>query len=115
MQTLPLALQKYIATREKRLSDEPGPDVLMPVFKKLLSHGRIEVGGISTCGKYVDPSWRQFTAWNEIVTKAQKLGFKITVTRVQHKNKSPTTCGGWWESNIYEIEKTPQIHPQNAD
>ncbi len=104
MTAIPVALEKFIATRDKRQKDPVSDSPLRERFEELLSRKRIEVGGRSSCGGSVDPTWRLFTAWNEIVKKANSIGLAITITPVKHGNKSPTMAGGFWHSNIYELD-----------
>lgn len=99
-------LQKYIATRDKRVAQVDcvnHPARLSELFAELLSKKQIRVGGRSTCGAKVDPTWIAFTAWNEVITKANRLGYRIQVNSINQKNKSPTTCGGWWHENEYVL------------
>lgn len=101
---IPSSLERYIATRDKKLSEFwVSKTPLLELFKELLERGTVEVGGRSTCGTYTDPTWKLFTSWNEVIRKACKLGYEIEVEPVRHKNKSPTTCGGYWYSNIYRL------------
>ncbi|MDW3683056.1 hypothetical protein RA280_15125 [Cupriavidus sp. CV2] len=103
MSAIPSALEKYIATRDKRQKDVLSDTPLRDMFEELLLRKRIEVGGRSSCGGPVDPTWRLFTSWNEVIKKANSVGLAIQITPVKHGNKSPTMAGGFWYSNIYEI------------
>lgn len=103
MQNIPPALEKYIATRDK--NNMIGITTLKQTFEELLKWKTIEVGGRSTCGAgKADPTWKFFTSWNEIVKKANSLGFNISVERLKHENKYATSHGGFWNSNIYKIQ-----------
>ena len=97
------ALEKYIATRDRKMKDPVSNSPLREQFIELLARGKVEVGGRSSCGPRVDPTWTFFTAWNEIIRKANALGYGITVTPVKHANKSPTMAGGFWHSNVYSL------------
>ena len=96
-------LAKYIATRDKRMKHPISATPLLDQFEELQKRGQVEVGGRASCGPAKNPTWAFFTAWNEIVRKAQSLGFYIDVTPVKHANKSPTMAGGFWNSNIYKL------------
>jgi hypothetical protein len=96
-------LEKYIATRDKRMKSPITTTPLREQFEELAKRGEVEVGGRTSCGGPVDPTWLFFTAWNEIVRKAAALGYRIEVTPVRHANKSPTMAGGYWNSNIYRL------------
>jgi len=98
------ALEKYIATRDRKMKDPISNTPLRERFNELLARGKVEVGGRSSCGPRVDPTWTLFTAWNEVIKKANALGYRISVTPVKHGNKSPTMAGGFWYSNIYEFK-----------
>ena len=97
-------LEKYIATRDKRMKNPVTKTPLREQFDELLSRRSVEVGGRASCGGAVDPTWLFFTAWNEIVRKAQTLGYEISTESVKHANKSPTMAGGFWNSNIYTLK-----------
>lgn len=98
-------LEKYIATRDKNLNSwETSP--LKNKFEQLLSEGFIEVGGRSTCGSSLDPTWKSFIFWNEIIKKANSLGYEITVDPVKHGNGWATKNGGFWHSNTYKLIKS---------
>lgn len=98
-------LEKYIATRDKKMKSSVSSTPLLDQFKELEKWQRVEVGGRASCGSGVDPTWKFFTAWNEIVVKAKMLGYEIAVTPVKHDNRSPTRAGGFWNSNIYILTK----------
>lgn len=102
MKTIPLQLEKYIATRDKK--QDGSVFTLIDTFKELVDKGVVEVGGRSTCGAgKVDPTWKFFTSWNEVVKKANSMGFDILIERVKHENRWATINGGFWHSNIYRI------------
>jgi hypothetical protein len=96
-------LEKYIATRDKKMKMPTSSTPLLDQFKELEQRRRVEVGGRASCGSGVDPTWKFFTAWNEIVRKAQSLGYEISFEGVKHANGSPTRSGGFWNSNIYVL------------
>ncbi len=104
---MPAALEKYIATRDRRMKDPVSNSPLLEKFMELLMRRKVEVGGRASCGSRVDRTWLFYTAWNEIVKKANADGFTISVTPVKHANKSPTMAGGFWQSNVYELIKVP--------
>lgn len=96
-------LESYIATRDRRMKNPISQTPLLDQFRELMERGKVEVGGRTSCGSSCDPTWAFFTAWNEIVKKAQSLGHAIDVVPVKHPNKSPTMAGGFWNSNIYTL------------
>lgn len=96
-------LEKYIATRDRRMKSPFTTTPIQEQFDELVKRGTVEVGGRASCGSSVDPTWAFFCAWNEIVRKAVSLGYLIDVTPVKHANKSPTMAGGFWNSNIYTL------------
>lgn len=99
-------LEKYIATRDRRMKDPISKTPIAELFGQLLKYGKVEVGGRASCGNTVDPTWLLFTAWNEVVRKAKSLGYEISEERVKHANGSPTRSGGFWNSNIYTLAKS---------
>lgn len=99
-------LEKYIATRDKRMKNPLSATPLREQFQELQLRGEVEVGGRASCGSGVDPTWLFFTAWNEIVSKAKSLGYDIDSTAVKHANGSPTRSGGFWNSNIYTLRQS---------
>lgn len=107
MAAIPDVLAKFIATRDRKQKHPVTATPLRETFEELLHRGRVEVGGRSSCGGATDPTWKMFTAWNEIVKKASALGFHINTHAVKHGNKSPTMAQGYWYSNIYELVKKP--------
>ena len=98
-------LLKFIATRDQRIAKtQPwSPTPLQDAFTALVSRGYVKVGGRASCGGTVDPTWTEFTLWNEVVRKAQSLGYEIEVTPVKHGNGWATKCGGFWDENEYRI------------
>ncbi|MBB3004411.1 hypothetical protein FHX57_006793 [Paraburkholderia tropica] len=106
--TIVPALEKFIATRDKRNTKYDclrSGDRLAGTFKELIEKGSVTMGGRTTCGSYLDPTWATFCMWNEIIAKAQRLGYRIEVTSVKHGNKSPTTSGGFWNENVYTMQE----------
>jgi hypothetical protein len=102
-------LEKYIATRDKKIMASSSIEFTPPLndyFQELLTKGSVIVGGRASCGSGADPTWKKFTAWNEVVRKAQKLGYSITVKNRLQKNGSPTRSGGFWNENEYVLEAT---------
>jgi hypothetical protein len=104
-----IKLQKYIMTRDRKLKSSGyyRDDQLQCTFNDLIKHKSILVGGRSSCGNSKNISWMIFTMWNEIVKKANSLGYPIKVKSIPQKNKSPTTCGGFWHENEYTLEGIP--------
>jgi len=98
-------LEKYIATRDRRMKNPITKEPLRQQFDELEQRGTVEVGGRASCGSGVDPTWSFFCAWNEIVRKAVALGYQIEIAPVKHANKSPTMARGFWNSNIYTLVK----------
>ena len=96
-------LEKYIATRDKRMNNPVTATPLLEKFNDLVKRGEVEVGGRASCGGATDPTWLFFTAWNEIVRKASDSNYSIEITPIKHANKSPTMAGGFWQSNIYKL------------
>lgn len=104
---IPPSLLKYIATRDARVTKvapwRKAP--LLELFHRLLTHGAVTHGGRSTCGTSVDHTWTEFTAFGEIIRKAQKMGYAITVTRIKQSGSWATKAGGWWHENEYTLDK----------
>lgn len=102
-------LAKYIGTRDKRCHKASGwhPCAMTENFQSLLAHGELTVGGRATCGTKVDPSWVGFTAWKEIVRKAQSLGYVIEVEPIKHGNGWATKAGGFWDECKYTLKERP--------
>lgn len=99
---IPIALEKYIATRDRKQKSLVSQTPLKDTFNELL-YRSVEVGGRASCGCRPDQTWRFYTSWNEVVRKAISIGYMIEITPVKHVNKSPTLAGGFWESNIYTL------------
>ena len=99
----PSALEKYIQTRDRMLHKKGHfqADALTRSWQKLMQFGQIEVGGRASCGGAPDLSWVEFTAWQEIVRKAQGLGVDITVIPVKSGNGWATKARGFWDANVY--------------
>ena len=107
---LPKWLAAFIATRERRVSKAFCYDrrSLSQDFERLLQGKTVRVGGRASCGSRVDPSWVEFTAWNEIVRKAESAGLRIEKTPVKHGNGWATKAGGFWDENDYRIAPPQQ-------
>lgn len=99
----PAALERYIATRDKRQKSPVTNMPLRELFLQLLERGRVEVGGRASCGGAPDATWILFTAWTDVVQKANSLGISISITPVKHGNAWATKARGFWQSNIYEL------------
>lgn len=102
---IPAPLQSYIATRDRALAkDTPwSPTPLAAHFNELITRGVVKVGGRATCGSYTDPTWKAFRKWNEVVSKARKLGIAIDEQPIKHGNGSPTRSGGFWDEREYRL------------
>jgi hypothetical protein len=74
-------------------------------FNSLIKGEIVVVGGRTSCGGKVDPTWVEFISWNEVVRKAIKLGYKISVESIKQANKSPTMAGGYWQENRYTLSE----------
>lgn len=100
---LPEQLRKFIETRDRRVMKASGwrDSAISETFHKLLSTGSVVVGGRASCGGKVDPTWVEFTAWNEVVRKARSLGFDISQVPIKHGNAWATKCRGFWDENEY--------------
>jgi hypothetical protein len=107
MITASATLQKYISTRDKRVAQVDAinhPARISELFAELITKKQVRVGGRSSCGTgKVDATWIQFTSWNEVVSKANKLGYRIQVNSIKQDNKSPTMAQGWWHENEYVL------------
>jgi hypothetical protein len=96
-------LQKYIATRDARYNKQYewfGSD-LLNAFTTLVEEGAVTFGGRASCGGKVDPSWVRFSMFNEIVAKAKRMGYGITVSSIKQKNRYASDSGGFWHENEY--------------
>jgi hypothetical protein len=101
-------LLSFIATRDKRVAkDRPWDSTpLLNAFNELLAKGSVRMGGRTTCGNYADPTWRVYSAWNEVVRKARSLGFAIEEVSVKHGNGWATKAGGFWDEADYKLIRT---------
>ena len=99
-------LAKFIATRDKRIAKSQPWDStpIADAFAELLARGLVKVGGRATCGTSVDPTWKIYCAWGEVVKKARQLGYAITVEPIKQGNGWATKAGGFWEENEYRLE-----------
>lgn len=104
---VPEQLRKFIETRDRRVMKASGwrDAAISETFRKLLVTGSVVVGGRSSCGGKVDPTWVEFTAWNEVVQKARALGFDISKAPIKHGNAWATKCGGFWDENEYTLAR----------
>lgn len=103
-------LVAFIATRDKRIAKKQpwSPTPLHDLFSELLARGSVTVGGRSSCGGSVDPTWVKFTAWVEVVRKARAAGFQIEEEPIKHGNGWATKAGGFWNENEYRLTATPE-------
>ena len=99
------SLAKFIAVRDKRIHKlcPWKDDAISEKMTELITRGVIRVGGRATCGSSIDPTWKEYCAWNEVVAKANKSGFKIEVIGIKHGNSWATKSGGFWDENEYKI------------
>lgn len=73
-----------------------------------LLHGlKVEVGRRNSCGK-TDPTMYVHREWLALVKKMQLAGYVISVEPVKHKNSYATIAGGFWASEIYEVQQDPR-------
>lgn len=101
---IPVALDKYIATRERRFAAAFGYESnLRDEFVRLLCGGTVRYGGRASCGHKTNGSWQAYVAWKEIITKASSLGIKVKVDPIQIGNGWATKAGGFWEENDYRL------------
>lgn len=107
---LPDKLRSFIETRDRKSAAAAGYRKAPHAenFVRLLAGDAIRVGGRASCGSRVDPSWVEFMAWNEIVRKAQKLGYRITIETIPQKNAWATKAGGFWHENSYQLAAEEQ-------
>lgn len=103
-------LAAYIATRDRRLAKTRAwsPTPLMDAFMELISKGSVRVGGRASCGGSVDPTWVQFTLWNEVVRKARSLGYDIAEASIPQRNAWATRGGGFWDEREYSMATTEE-------
>jgi hypothetical protein len=100
-------LEKYIATRDRKIHTKRGYQIgqpLLEAFSTLLEKGEVLVGGRASCGGATDPTWVELTLWNEVVSKAKTLGYSIRVESIKQKNAYATIAGGFWHENKYLLE-----------
>lgn len=99
-------LRSYIETRDRRCQKASGwsRTPIREHFDRLMRGDTVRVGGRASCGGKVDPSWIEFTAWNEVVRKARGLGIRIEATPVKHGNGWATKARGFWDENDYVLE-----------
>jgi hypothetical protein len=104
-------LSAYIGTRDRRIAKEQpwNTTPLLDYFKEMLAKGSVRVGGRATCGSYADPTWRAFRAWNEVVSKARKLGIAVAEEHIKHKNAWATKAGGFWDEREYHTSPNPAL------
>lgn len=100
------ALASYIATRDRKVGTSWDATPLAKTFAELQAKGITRMGGRTSCGGAVDPTWKQFTARNEVVRKAQSLGYEIEVTPIKHGNGWATKARGFWDENDYVLTAT---------
>lgn len=103
--TLDPKLAAFIATRDRMIAVfQPwNTTPLKDYFATLLKDGLVIVGGRTSCGGKVDPTWKIFAAWGEVVRKARKLGYQISDLNIPQKNGSPTRSGGYWDEYEYRL------------
>lgn len=99
------ALQRFIETRDRRVQATSGlgwnKAAITEQFTKLMAGQVVRIGGRASCGGKVDPTWVEFTAWNEVIKKARASGITISDTPVKHGNGWATKCGGFWDERDY--------------
>lgn len=107
---IPPALEKYIATRDRRMSLLFGyaKTTLRDDFTRLIQGGTVRVGGRASCGGKPDPSWVEFQAWGQIIRKAASLGIAVEATPIKHGNGWATKNGGFWQENDYRLASLAQ-------
>ena len=106
---MPDKLKSYIATRDRKLQAAGYwcENQFTKHFEDLIRHKTLRVGGRATCGNHLDMTWRIYTLWNEIVKKANTLGYKIAVKVIKQDCRWVTTAGGYWHENEYTLEAAP--------
>lgn len=105
LEGIPKNLMSFIKTRDKKSNVyHYRKDEISFLFNELLTKGEIKTGGRSTCGKHVDNSWKTFTMFNEVITKAKKIGYKIEVVHIKQDCKYATLAGGFWHENLYKLK-----------
>lgn len=102
-------LAKYIATRDKRCHKRGDwkVDAVSDTFRELLRFGKVVIGGRATCGTKVDQSWIHYVAWQEVVRKAQSLGYVIEIEPIKNGNGWATKAGGFWDECKYTLKESP--------
>ena len=98
-------LRSFIDTRDRRIAKASGYPCapLTQHFDRILDGQTVCVGGRASCGGKVDPSWVEFTAWNEVVRKARQLGLDIKQVPIKHGNGWATKARGFWDENDYQL------------
>ena len=76
-------------------------------LSRLLHGNSVEVGKRTSCGK-TDATVYSYREWISIIKKIQSCGYSISIAPVKHKNAYATSKGGFWSSEIYEIQADPQ-------
>lgn len=101
-------LQGYIETRDRRCAAASGWNrkPITEHFARLMRGETVRVGGRASCGSKVDPSWVEFTAWNEVVRKARDMGIQIKERPIKHGNGWATKARGFWNENDYALDAT---------
>ena len=102
-------LASFIETRDRRIAKSRPwtPTPLNDAFHEMITTGVVRVGGRSTCGNSVDPTWVIYILWNEVVRKARQLGFAIKERDIKQSNAWATKAGGWWHETEYSITSAP--------
>jgi hypothetical protein len=103
---IPAELQSFIASRDKRLSKDRSWSQarLAETFAVLLDRGVVSLDGKVPFGSYIDPSWKVFMAWREVVKKARQFGYSIAEQDIKYA----TDNGGWDEREYRLVVTTPQ-------
>ena len=101
-------LHKIAEKSDQRLSKRFGYNVAdIDRNLSLLLHGNsVEVGKRTACGK-TDATAYSYREWEVLIKKMQSCGYVISITPVKHKNAYATLNGGFWSSEIYEIQADP--------
>lgn len=102
-------LASFVATRDRRIAKASGYErtPLAEHLSRLLAGQTVRVGGRTSCGGKVDPSWIELTAWNEVVRKARSFGMEVEEVPIKHGNGWATKAGGFWNENDYRLLATP--------
>lgn len=99
-------LKKYAATRDKKVIEAYGWGAEPPItsrLERLLAGEVVIVGGRSTCGGKVDPTWVELVSWREVVRKVVAAGIPVDEEPVKQKNAWATKCGGFWDEYKYRV------------